>query len=341
MTDGVLGPADAAEADDPGGVASGSAAIQRAALRWQVVLWSGEVTAAEQQAFDRWLATDPAHQQAWQRVRRVGEEINGVPGGVAGTVLRAAARHPVRFSRRTAVRGLALLAGTGLAAYALAEAPTWRALVATHHTGRGERRTVALPDGTRLDLNTGTAVDLRFTGRERRVLLQRGEILVTTAADEAHRPFVVGTREGDVRALGTRFTVRRLRDDGPGDVLVQVLEGATEIAPRLGGAPARIGAGRQVRFTPSAIATPTAADPAAAAWSRGILVAERQRLADFLAELGRYRSGILRCDPAVADLVVSGVYPLHDTDAILQSLAEVLPVRVRTLTHYWVTVTTP
>ena len=61
-------------------------------------------------------------------------------------------------------------------------------------------------------------------------------------------------------------------------------------------------------------------------------------LADFLREVARYRTGVLRCDPAVADLIVSGVYPIKDTDAILQSLARALPVQVHSVTPYWVTV---
>jgi transmembrane sensor len=68
----------------------------------------------------------------------------------------------------------------------------------------------------------------------------------------------------------------------------------------------------------------------------GALVADEMRLADFLAELGRYRRGVLRCDPALADLRFSGVFPLNDTAAILAMLPQSLPVRVRTFSPYWV-----
>ncbi|MBR8657942.1 iron dicitrate transport regulator FecR, partial [Achromobacter sp. Marseille-Q0513] len=75
----------------------------------------------------------------------------------------------------------------------------------------------------------------------------------------------------------------------------------------------------------------------AASWSRGVLVADAWRLDDFLAELGRYRPGLLRCDPAVADLRVSGVFPLRDTDRALHNLERGLPVTVVYRTRYWVT----
>ena len=76
----------------------------------------------------------------------------------------------------------------------------------------------------------------------------------------------------------------------------------------------------------------------APAWLRGQLVAERLRLADFLDQVGRYRRGVIRCDPRVADLIVSGVYALDDTDRILASLARALPLRVSRYTAYWVVV---
>jgi len=61
------------------------------------------------------------------------------------------------------------------------------------------------------------------------------------------------------------------------------------------------------------------------------------RLEDFTAELARYRSGVVRCDPAVADLRVSGVFSLRDTDRALENLTRGLPVDVVYRTRYWVT----
>lgn len=326
------------------GTTSGPDPLVRAALAWQVTLWSGEVTARERQGFERWLAADPAHGRAWHRVQQLNQQVNqqlhAVPTSVAGPVLRVTSSAAADASRRRLLRGLGLLGGGSVLAYALRETSPWRAALADYSTARGEHQDLTLPDGSRLMLNTRTIVDLRFTGQERRVLLHRGEVLIATAPDRApaHRPFVVETREGEICALGTRFTVRHLDDASPAEVLVRVFGGAVELAPREGGRPVRIPAGYQARFSRANVQPGSIVDPMADAWSRGLLVAEHQRLADFLAELGRYRAGVLRCDPAVADLPVSGVYPLRDTDAILQSLVQALPIRVRMTTRYWVTV---
>lgn len=80
------------------------------------------------------------------------------------------------------------------------------------------------------------------------------------------------------------------------------------------------------------------ADANATAWMRGLLVAERMRLEDFLATLARHRRGFIDCEPAIRELIVSGVYSLDDTDQTLAALARALPVRIETLTRYWVKV---
>jgi len=327
--------AEPAERREPG---PNEARARREAFAWQVTLWSGEVTAAEERDFDSWLRADPRHALAWQQIQRVGQHLQAIPAAVASPVLKASLAS--RGRRRGVLRSVAGLAAVGLAAWGVRETPQWRAASADLRTARGERRDFVLPDGTQLTLNTATSVDLRFDARERRIVLRSGEILVATAPDhEPHpRSFLVETPEGNVRPLGTRFSVRRLEDASPAAVLVQVAEGAVELAPHGGAAPVRLDAGQKAAFTQLGVAAILPADEAATAWTRGLLVAERMRLAELLGELGRYRSGVLRCDPAVADLLVSGVYPLADTDAVLASLPQALPVRVRWVTRYWVTV---
>jgi len=221
------------------------------------------------------------------------------------------------------------------AAYIARETEAWQFAAADFSTRTGEIREVTLPDSTRIILSTAPAIDLQFNGEECLVVLRAGEILVTTAPDPAavHRPFRVQSRHGTVEALGTRFTARQ-----DGDVSrVAVFEGAVEIRPRHG-ASARLKAGQRTVFSAEQVEPPAAAQEGTAAWSRGLLLAENMRVADFLAELGRYRPGLLRCAPAIAELRVSGVFSLHDTDRALLNLTLGLPVDLVYRTRYWVTV---
>ncbi|TKR55080.1 DUF4880 domain-containing protein [Allopusillimonas ginsengisoli] len=317
--------------------------VDISALEWQVSLWSGEITSEIKEAFDAWLAADPDHQASWQRVQEFNQQIHTTPETVAGPILRSSLSPPLSNGRRNALRGLLLLAGGGVSAYTIQTTPQWTALNADYSTARGERQDLTLPDGTRVSINTASAIDLRFTDFERRVVVRTGEVLITTAADNmpSSRPFIVQTAEGNVRALGTTFLVRRLDNISPSRSTAQVLEGAVEITPVSGSMPRIVNAREQAQFTRHDVYAPSRTNPQAGSWRRGVLVAERLRLEDFLAELARYRPGFVRCNPAVANILVSGVFPLQDTNAILDSLQHALPIRVRMTTRYWVTVDAP
>lgn len=311
----------------------------REAAHWLVRLQTEAPSAAQQQALGVWRAADPRHEAAWQRAERVLLQVGRSTVGTCGTAelgpLGAAAlRAASRSQRRAATRmlALAIVAGPGaLAAWRLAP---WKGWTADVRTATGERREIALPDGGRLLLDTASAADIAYTADSRRIALHAGALWVQTAPDAAGRPFFVQTRQGTARALGTRFTVR-LRDDA---TLVAVADGAVELRPARGGAPVRVDAGQQASTTALQASPATGRDPQADGWTEGILYVEKMPLSQFTAELARYRPGLLRCDPAVAHLPVSGAFQLADTDAALTALAASLAVRVEVRTRWWVTI---
>lgn len=193
---------------------------------------------------------------------------------------------------------------------------------------------MTLADGSEVLLNTASALDVAFGANERLLRLRAGEVLVTTAADAAARSFRMETPGGWLRAVGTRFAVRLLDED---TVHLAVIEGAVEVTPRHGAPQRVLQAGDQCRFTASGVQAPAPLGEQALAWAQGVLYADGMRLDDFAAELSRYRPGIVRCDPAVAALRISGAFQLQDTEYILAMLRETLPVQVVTRTRYWVT----
>jgi transmembrane sensor len=160
-------------------------------------------------------------------------------------------------------------------------------------------------------------------------------VLITTAGDPQARPFLVDTAQGRLRALGTRFAVRQ-RD---GASHVAVYEGAVEVRPADAPQAVRIlAAGEQAGFGRLAVDAPQPADELATAWSAGLLAARDMPLTDFIAELARHRRGRLACDPALASLRVSGMYPLDDIDRVLDMLMRTQPVELAGFGRYWMTV---
>lgn len=315
------------------------APVVDAAVEWLVHLWSGTATAESRADWQRWRAAHPQHEQAWQHIEATNARLRGRTAGMvtAATAVTTLAG-PASPRRRQALRSIGGLAAGGVAAWLGYEQLPWRGWGADLRTARGEQRSTTLPDGTRIVLNTGSALDIRYTEGLRRLHLREGEVLVTTAHDPGAvpRPFVVDTPAGRVRALGTRFTVRH--DGAAADATeVAVYEGAVEMSPAHDpAATVRIGAGQSARLTAGAATAPGAGPLEPPSWTEGVLVASDMRLADFVAELRRYRSGVISLAPEVAHLRLSGVFPLADTDRILQSLAQVLPVEVRVPVRYWV-----
>ncbi|MYM33354.1 DUF4880 domain-containing protein [Duganella sp. FT94W] len=304
-------------------------AVRKQAVTWLVELQSATADEDTHRRWRQWRDADLTHAQAWARVAAFGDTLQSLPPHIAQAALQA----PSSAARRKALKTLALLIGVGGAGWLTAQTP-WRAWSADHVTGVGERATLALEDGTEVQMNAGSALNVRYTAGARRLQLLRGEILVTTARDPQGRPFSVDTEQGNARALGTRYLVRQLADHSA----VTVFEGAVELRPARAGQPRRIEAGQQASYSSVVVDPPQPADDAASAWVDGMLVAQDMPLPVFLEALDRYREGRLYCAPDAAHLTVSGTYPLADADRVLALLQTTLPVTVDHYTRYWTTV---
>lgn len=324
-----------------GPAARGEGQVRKEAVAWYARLCSGEATEADRASWQRWYEAHPDHQRAWRHFEKLQSTLDRIPGHVAASTLQAA-----RQGRRRVLRGMAGLAGgavlAGLAWQLAGREAGLRARMADYRTGPGERHALTLADGSRMTLNTRTAADVSIDAARRLVVLHEGEILVRTAraepgrgsAPKDPRPFLVQTPQGRILALGTRFTVRSEETR----TIVSVLEDAVEV--RALDAPdqaVRLRAGQQAAFTRDRIEAPRPAQPLFTDWPGGSLVVDGWRLEDVVRELARYRRGRLACDPAVAELRISGVFPLGDTDKALAVITRAFPVRVAGLTRYWQT----
>ncbi|MDZ5636315.1 FecR family protein [Janthinobacterium sp. GMG1] len=309
----------------------------RAAAQWLVRLHAGALTPDEQQAFQAWRASDPAHEAAWQRAELVCSTLSSVPSALRQTA-DAAPKSP---QRRAVLYGLAGLIAAGPALWLASQSAPWQAWRTDIRTARGEIRHMTLPDGTQLVLNTDTAIDVHFDDTTRLVDLHAGELHIATTHDRAvpARPFLVRSSNGAVRALGTHFSVRQRGSVLAPRTEVSVSEGAVEIAPsRAPEALRRVDAGRQGSFDDVAVSALTPLSPHADAWLQGVLIAERMPLGEVLEQVARYRYGVLRCDPALAAMPVDGIFQLNDPDNILLLLQGSLPIRLARRTRYWISV---
>jgi transmembrane sensor len=307
-----------------------SAHVLDAAIAWQLTLDSS--SPLEREEFTKWHAANEEHARAWRQLGMLDQRFSVANGPARNALLQS--REGIRRRVRKLGSGLAsVVAVMGLALFAGDRYLPVDYWLADQRTATGEQRTLHLADGTVLSLNTHSAVDVRFDDKRRLIVLQEGEILVETGHGDA-RPFIVETREGSMRALGTRFLVKREEQGTRLSVLQSAVAAHAESNPE----EQILREGQQVLMRSDGLDPILALNPGVDAWTRGMLVVDNARLGDLVHELSRYRRGHLGVTAEVADLRITGSFPLHDTDKALSALLPTLPVQIEQHTPYWVTV---
>ncbi|MBK5537595.1 FecR family protein [Pseudomonas sp. TH05] len=307
-----------------------SSQVLDAAIAWQLSLDSGN--AVEREEFAKWHAAHEEHARAWRQLGMLDQRFSVASGPARVALLQS--REGIRRRVRKLGSGLASVAlMIGLALFAGERYLPLNYWLADQRTATGEQRTLHLSDGTVINLNTHSALDVRFDDKQRRIVLQEGEILIETGHGDA-RPFIVETDDGHMRALGTRFLVKR-EDQG---TRLSVLQSAVAARPEASRDEQILKEGQQVLMRRDGLGPLQALNAGADAWTRGMLVVDNARLEDLIGELGRYRLGHLGVAPEVADLRITGSFPLHNTDLALTALLPTLPVQIERHTAWWVTV---
>nr|WP_281460066.1 FecR domain-containing protein [Pseudomonas sp. P13] len=312
-------------------------AIVEQAIQWLVRLRFNQADEQTQRTFEHWLQQHPEHVVAWQRVETLGDEFAGVPAQLARQTLNGT-NHGMR--RRESLKLLGILATVSAAAWLGRDYTPVPAMLAQQRSSTGEQRRFQLDDGSLIQLNSDSAVDSDFDAQRRLIILRRGEIIVNVGADQHSpraRPFWVQSRDGIMRAQSSRFLAREL-DDG---TLVAAQEGSVTVFPGSGQTPASrsVQAGNHLLFTSSGARMFRDNGLDLWSWGDGVISARNMRLNDFIAELSRYRPGVLRCAEGVADRRVSGTFQLADNDQVLALIAQSLHLHIDYRTRYWVTVT--
>ena len=337
-----------------------SAATRAEAAAWVARLHGPNRNARVEEACRRWMAEDPERAAAfelltdtWEKAGQLNVPVDTreprtavVPRRAAGASrdsLRCApAGFRISFSR--AALATVAIAVIAIAATALYLRPEGLA------TGVGEQRTLTLPDGTRVYLNTNSRAVVRFDRQVRRVELAKGEALFEVAHNAAW-PFIVmaGTRE--VRALGTAFVVR----NDPRQLAITLVEGSVRVSPQGAetagtrperkaagsGKPTQAGAATEVlTLDPGERVTFASGHPARldrpslekiTAWRRGQISLDDTTLADTVSEINRYDvTHVVVRDPSVAAIRLSGVFRAGDTQNFVKAVTRTYHLRART-----------
>lgn len=315
--------------------------IRAQAASWITVLESGEMSDIQREEFHVWLLV-PAHERALKELRALVSIIQELPKHKAAVLaalpiaqarfpsLRALFDHPLRLS----AAGLAL---TVLAAIGLwFNVPSVREFATqTYATGTGEERTIVLKDGSLAHLNTQSRIRWLGSGKDRRVALEKGEVLFEVAHDPT-RPFRVTVGNSEIRDLATEFDVYRKSN---GSVVVTVLSGQVAVKELVSGGAhpgwteRLLRPNEQIEYTQANLISDvhTVSARKAVLWRQRLLVTEGQSVATVVSELNRYSSKpILMADPRLegADINIGGALDIHDVPEALQRIQRLRPIVV-------------
>jgi len=306
--------------------------IVEQAIEWMLRLELPDFTDADRAAFEHWRTADARHELAFANLNQSVRQFD-VPRQLGATteVLRVTLQQ--KKDRRKTLQRIAALAGLSVGAAVLVNqvAPILD-MNADLRTGTGERQTFTLADGSVVTLNARSSAD-RWVDQGRRLIrLAAGELQIQVAS-QAQRPFLIETAHGKTSTLQGTLLVRSLAEHTE-VVCLQSLASLTT----LNGRSEQLQAGQHTWFNRDTVAPVQANRGGENSWVDGYYTAFNAPLGDVIGALRPYRRGVIRVDPAIAQLRVSGAFPLDDTDNALNALAATLPVAVVRFTPYWVTI---
>ncbi|AOE79264.1 sugar ABC transporter substrate-binding protein [Pseudomonas lurida] len=298
--------------------------VARAAAQWLALLESGAATERDHAALQHWRDSHPQHEQTWQKAEALRQRFSDLPHALAMASLDRP--QPGRRAVLKRALGIAALVPTAWLVSRQLPIEAWRADL---HTATGERKRMPLADGGSLQLNTATAVDVDLA--QRRITLVDGELALNVPGAAA---MTVRTRYGELSVSQADVCVRQQASG----CLVSVLKGSVPVRD-LNGQMTTLQGGQQASLKASGLGAWVPFDVLQLGWRDGVLTAQNQALGDFLRDLERYRPGVLRWEPSLETLRVTGSFRLDDTDRILNLLASTLGLELHARTRYWVTLT--
>lgn len=298
--------------------------IKDTACLWVARMTSGAIDADTERQFAEWIAQDPQHQLAYQQAWLLWVQLGE---------LALQPDYPFQRQRNSLQRRRGAWKFLATAASAVFLLLSWPELSlhwqADFITVAGENKTVQLADGSRVYLNTHSAIAVEYSEQFRRIRLLKGEAEFEVRKNPL-KPFIVEADQNTVTALGTDFIVRHEQDW----LSVTMLENRVEITVANQTAPLILNPGEQLNYQQD-FQQPSIQRVdlhKLSAWRRGKLIFESTPLKTVIAEVNRYRPGLLMLlGDDHAQLPVSGVFDLQQLDRLIGVIEQTLNVKTQHL----------
>ncbi|MFD1611956.1 FecR family protein [Sphingomonas tabacisoli] len=282
------------------------------AIAWHQALNSDD---ADWDGFTQWLEADSAHREAFDSIALLDDRITAHREALAVILPAEDIRAPRRRWWAWGGAGAAIAAAAAAILMVPAEAPDQ-----IFSTRYGESRTVALKDGSSIQLASASKLQVSDGGKQ---LALDG----TASFDVPHRrdrTLTVQAGDLSIQDIGTRFEVVT----GTGVARVSVAEGAVSVSAPTLDHPVRLTSGNKLLYDPAHDVAEMAPIQEFASWKKGRLVYDNAPLALVAAEVGRYARREVVLDRALADRRFSGVLKIGDGSGLVGDLARLMDVDV-------------
>jgi transmembrane sensor len=311
------------------------ASFEQQAREWLIRLDGDEpLTATERAKLQEWMDRSPLHREELRRLAKFWNQAN-----VLTELAVPLDREP---QDRIANRRMPALAIAASILFVSIISGWWwlrhsdAAINGTYGTAVGQQQTLSLPDGSSIQLNTDSQVQVSYADTVRKIRLLRGEALFSVTPDP-QRPFAVFAAQGMVRAVGTAFSVRLKGSE----VNVTVTQGVVDVID-LGvpsGDSTRLQARQTTTFDSGSAVRSLAIEELSAselqrrtAWHDGYLIFSGEPLSEVIREVNRYSPVTLElADPALASLAIGGRFRVGDLDGVLDVLHASFGIRSETI----------
>lgn len=296
--------------------------IVEAALEWFTRLQTADADGALRARFEAWLKRDVRHEREFRALKDIWgskafeRAVAGLDAFDVSKTVKAERALPRRWRGRAMAAAAAVLVAAGI----------WQgqnivlAWQADYLTEPGAQSVVSLPDGSRMIMNTDSAVAVDFDGGRREIRLLKGEAFFDVVHDPAH-PFRVEGDYGEVEVRGTAFSVRT---DGAQTAVV-LERGLVDVTCLCtSGGDVELNPGQTVTVSAEAFSQVSSVDTdRVLAWRDGRISFNDAPLGKVVSELSRYYRGrVLVTNSRIEQFVISGNYRLDNIEGAIRTLAD-------------------
>ncbi|MCH4246257.1 MAG: FecR domain-containing protein [Acinetobacter populi] len=307
--------------------------IIKQASEWLVRLQEGDLSEEERQQLQQWQQQSTLHQRIWEKALQLQGKFSDLSVDVVRPVMDKMPQTNGHHSHKKYLWLLVIIPALS-ALYYGNEKQQW---LADYRSSVGERKTIQLPDGGTIIMNARSAIDIKYSGQQRKIVLRKGEIWIETRHDALKRPFLVETSQGTAQALGTQYLVRL----EPRQTFVAVNQGAVKVQSLKGQAQI-LNLHQQAYFDQTKIEHVADLDISEYSWTKGFLMVNELSLKDFVDRLKPYQKGAIYLEPQLDNIKISGTYPIDDLQRVYSMLAQTYHLEIDVYAEgYWVNIQKP